>query len=254
MDEASDGLRAAKQRVRAEVAGSMPDDLAGASALLVARLEAVVGRTDRVITFSHLPDEPDLSSFVRPSMLLTRTPEEGWLTIHAADAQLERHRWGFLQPVAGCEEVDPEELGIPSGITAFAGHTRAFLKIQDGCDLRCSYCIIPSVRGDSRSLAPDLVLRRLSGLTESGYREIVFTGVNTGDYGRDLVPPVRLHDLLRRALQLPGIGRLRLNSLEPKTVTPEVIELLAGNRGRLARHLQPCILLVGFLGPQAQLA
>jgi 5-formyltetrahydrofolate cyclo-ligase len=112
MDEASDGLRAAKQRVRAEVAGSMPDDLAGASALLVARLEAVVGRTDRVITFSHLPDEPDLSSFVRPRMLLTRTPEEGWLTIHAADAQLERHRWGFLQPVAGCEEVDPEEVHV----------------------------------------------------------------------------------------------------------------------------------------------
>ncbi len=138
----------------------------------------------------------------------------------------------------------PNDLG-PFGATRACdspadpeGRTRAYLKIQDGCDLRCSYCIIPSVRGDSRSLIPDHVLRRLAEMTEHGYREIVFTGVNTGDYGRDLDPPLRLHDLLPRALRVAGVGRLRLNSLEPKTVTEGVIELLATHGGRLARHLQ----------------
>jgi threonylcarbamoyladenosine tRNA methylthiotransferase MtaB len=116
--------------------------------------------------------------------------------------------------------------------------TRAYLKVQDGCDLRCSYCVIPSVRGASRSLPPDEVLRRIGALSDAGYREIVFTGVNTGDYGKDLAPSLRLHDLLERALRVPGLGRLRLNSLEPRTVTRETIDLLAAGGGRLARHLQ----------------
>ena len=139
---------------------------------------------------------------------------------------------------------DPGESSLgPFGATAAcdpaAGdRTRAYLKIQDGCDLRCSYCIIPAVRGDSRSLPPGQVLERIAGLTASGYREIVFTGVNTGDYGRDLAPAVRLHDLLASALESPGIGRLRLNSLEPRTITNEVVGLLAASDGTLARHLQ----------------
>ncbi len=116
--------------------------------------------------------------------------------------------------------------------------TRAFLKIQDGCDLRCSYCIIPSVRGPSRSLTPDWIVRRIERLIEAGFREIVLTGVNTGDYGKDLDPPLRLRHLLERAVQVPGLGRIRLNSLEPKTVTGDLIECLASSSGRLAPHLQ----------------
>jgi threonylcarbamoyladenosine tRNA methylthiotransferase MtaB len=119
-----------------------------------------------------------------------------------------------------------------------AGRTRAYLKIQDGCDLRCSYCIIPAVRGDSRSVPPEQVLREIERLAGAGYREIVFTGVNTGDYGKDLDPPIRLHHLLDKALGVPGLGRLRLNSLEPKTVTTEVRACFVGSGGRLARHLQ----------------
>jgi threonylcarbamoyladenosine tRNA methylthiotransferase MtaB len=123
--------------------------------------------------------------------------------------------------------------------TATSGErTRAYLKIQDGCNLRCSYCIIPAVRGSSRSIPVDTVLREVDRLAAAGYREIVFTGVNTGDYGTDLSPSLRLHDLVREALRRPGLGRLRLNSLEPKTVSGEIIALLAGSDGRLARHLQ----------------
>ena len=116
--------------------------------------------------------------------------------------------------------------------------TRALLKVQDGCDLRCSYCVIPSVRGASRSVPPAEVLRRLRDLIDAGHREIVFTGVNTGDYGLDLDPPLPLHDLLRQAAAAPGLGRLRLNSLEPKTVTPGIIDILADGSSRVAPHLQ----------------
>ncbi|MBI4160868.1 MAG: radical SAM protein, partial [Acidobacteria bacterium] len=84
----------------------------------------------------------------------------------------------------------PEENSCAAGefpLPAFADRTRAFLKVQEGCDLRCSYCIIPAVRGRSRSLPPERMEDQVRRLADSGYREIVLTGVNTGDYGRDLV-------------------------------------------------------------------
>ena len=143
----------------------------------------------------------------------------------AAAAGEERHDLGPFGATTACD---------PAG----GDRTRAFLKIQEGCDLRCSYCIIPSVRGGARSLPADDVLGRLRDLTSSGYREVVFTGVNTGDWGRDLAPRIALHGLLHRALAQEGLGRVRLNSLEPRTVTPEVMRLMADSGGRLAPHLQ----------------
>ena len=119
----------------------------------------------------------------------------------------------------------------------FSDRTRAFLKIQEGCDLRCSYCIIPSVRGISRSVEPDQVFRKVALLAEAGFREIVFTGVNTGDYGKDLDPPTTLSALLCRASEIPGVGRLRLNSVEPRCVTEELAETLARSP-RIAPHVQ----------------
>src|SRR6266849_2345085 len=79
-------------------------------------------------------------------------------------------------------------------------HTRPTVKIQDGCNARCSFCVIPSVRGKSRSLSPETVLGEVHRLSDSGYREIVFSGINLGTYGRDLSPRVEFLGLLRRVL------------------------------------------------------
>ena len=119
----------------------------------------------------------------------------------------------------------------------FGDRTRAFLKIQEGCRLSCSYCIIPTVRGPSRSVAASEVRDVLAGLVSAGYREVVLTGVNSGDYGLDLDPPTDLARLLRQLLADCGPTRIRLNSLEPLTVSDEIIELMA-NEPRLAPHLQ----------------
>lgn len=137
----------------------------------------------------------------------------------------------------GMADIACIEEAFDASALHFGERTRAYLKVQEGCDLRCSYCIIPRLRGRSRSVPPDLLESALSGLIARGFQEIVLTGVNTGDYGKDLDPVMDLASLLERLLEVPGLGRLRLNSLEPRTVTDGIIRLLKESR-RLARHLQ----------------
>src|SRR6266446_6118377 len=114
-------------------------------------------------------------------------------------------------------------------------HTRPTLKIQDGCDSRCSYCVIPFVRGKSRSLPPDTVTQEIRRLSDSGYREIVLSGINLGTYGRDLSPRVEFEDLLRRILSETAVERLRISSIEPLDVTQDLVDLFAGT-DRMAQH------------------
>jgi threonylcarbamoyladenosine tRNA methylthiotransferase MtaB len=114
-------------------------------------------------------------------------------------------------------------------------HTRPTLKIQDGCNSRCSYCVIPFVRGKSRSLPPETVIHEINQLTASGVREIVLSGINLGTYGRDLSPRIAFGDLLRRILDETPVKRLRISSIEPMDVTSDLIDFFAAN-DRMARH------------------
>jgi len=118
----------------------------------------------------------------------------------------------------------------------FPGHTRAFLKIQDGCNAFCSYCIVPYARGRSRSLPPGDVLRRIAGLGGQGYREVVLTGIHLGCYGQDADPPAGLAALLRQVEARGLVDRLRISSIEPLEVTDELLALLAG-AARICPHL-----------------
>ena len=114
-------------------------------------------------------------------------------------------------------------------------HTRPTLKIQDGCDSRCSYCVIPFVRGKSRSLPPDAVIQEIRQLSATGFREIVLSGINLGTYGRDLSPRVEFEDLLRRILDETSVERLRISSIEPLDVTQDLVDLFAST-DRIAQH------------------
>jgi threonylcarbamoyladenosine tRNA methylthiotransferase MtaB len=117
-----------------------------------------------------------------------------------------------------------------------AGHTRPVLKIQDGCNKRCSYCVIPQVRGRSRSLAPRSVIEEIRKLCEGGAREVVLSGIDLGNYGRDLAPRAVLGELLRRILDETPAERLRVSSVEPMDITEELIAIFAAS-GRMARHI-----------------
>lgn len=119
-------------------------------------------------------------------------------------------------------------------ITEFTNHTRAFVKIQDGCNAFCSYCIIPYVRGGIRSKKPEDVIDEVTHLVDKGYKEIVLTGIHTGKYGLDI--NASLEELLEALVKIPGLYRLRLSSIEINEITPKIIKLLREN-DIMAKHL-----------------
>lgn len=114
-------------------------------------------------------------------------------------------------------------------INKIADHTRAFIKIQDGCNQFCSYCIIPYTRGRVRSRKPEEIMEEIKGLVDKGYREVVLTGIHLSSYGLDL-DGITLLDLMVKIDKIQGLERLRLGSLEPRIVTEEFTRTLAGLR------------------------
>ncbi|HXJ96035.1 MAG TPA: tRNA (N(6)-L-threonylcarbamoyladenosine(37)-C(2))-methylthiotransferase MtaB [Terriglobia bacterium] len=113
--------------------------------------------------------------------------------------------------------------------------TRPTLKVQDGCNARCAFCVIPFVRGASRSLSPDRVVSEVQELVRHGFKEVVLSGINLGSYGRDLGRSVSFQGLVERILEETSVARVRISSIEPMDVTPSLIRLVARER-RLADH------------------
>ena len=130
--------------------------------------------------------------------------------------------------------------GVPVlGTRTLPGHTRAFLKIQEGCNYSCTYCIIPTARGLSRSVTPREVLEQVRMLADAGYREIVLTGIHLGGYGQDLIPKVDLTALLEMISQSRLIPRVRLSSLDPREVPDRLVDLMAKS-DVICPHLHVC--------------
>ena len=119
-------------------------------------------------------------------------------------------------------------------ITNFPGRTRAFVKIQDGCDNFCSYCIIPFVRGKCRSKDKDKVIEEITALVNNGYKEVVLTGIHTGSYGRDL--DISFADLLNEIIKIKGLKRLRISSIEATELNEDVLNILK-NSNIIVDHL-----------------
>lgn len=132
----------------------------------------------------------------------------------------------------------PGEASRPPAVWSLdtaTGRTRPFLKIQDGCDAFCTYCIVPYARGRSRSTPLQAVLAGMERLTAQGFHEVVLTGIHIGFYGRDLEPRSSLLELLQRIAALEAPVRVRLSSIEPLELTDEIVTLVAGS-GRFCRH------------------
>ena len=118
---------------------------------------------------------------------------------------------------------------------SYSSRSRPHVKIQDGCNYFCSYCIVPLARGKSRSVEPKTILRQIKGFVESGFQEIVLTGIHLGSYGYDFDPQLKLSNLIKAILKETNIHRIRLSSLEVKEVDNELIELLQSER--ICRHI-----------------
>ena len=130
-----------------------------------------------------------------------------------------------------------EDLGLEfedMEIKSFSDKTRAFVKIQDGCENYCTYCIIPSVRGKCRSKKLDKVISEITDLVNNGYKEIVLTGIHTGHYGFDL--NVSFAELLREIVKIPNLYRLRISSIETTELNAEVLDVLK-NSNIICNHL-----------------
>lgn len=143
-------------------------------------------------------------------------------------ASLLPHLQSYLSNKQRIVDIAPHETGEqfePLKVSAFHGRTRAFLKIEDGCDRFCSYCIIPYARGRVRSKPLGDICGEVQDLAAHGYREVVLTGINLPAYGKDL--GLHLCDAVSAACAQPGIARVRLGSLEPELLTPDVIARMA---------------------------
>ena len=119
---------------------------------------------------------------------------------------------------------DPKSQFEDMYITNFPGRTRAFVKIQDGCENFCSYCIIPYVRGKCRSKDEDKVISEIKSLVNNGYQEVVLTGIHTGNYGVDL--DTNFAHLLKELIKIKGLKRLRISSIEATELTDEVLKVI----------------------------
>jgi threonylcarbamoyladenosine tRNA methylthiotransferase MtaB len=172
-------------------------------------------------------------------------------------AQIAPARWGALPGVArvvgNADKLKPESWqpgaatavsdvmtarGVtPHAVTEFKGRARALIEVQQGCDHRCTFCVIPFGRGPSRSAPMGEVARQLRAAVEAGYQEVVLTGVDIASYGPDLPGRPSLGQMLRRVLaQVPALPRLRLSSIDPAAIDEDLWRLLA-EEPRLMPHL-----------------
>src|SRR5260370_1351442 len=221
---------------------------------LIASLNPAASASAQESTVDSFPAVPDSANGFFPAAALAEPATDFFSAIAkdsestvpvSSDSTVPFHSFVGAPAAAGCAvssgkiltgDIFEQNVLLSAPFLGGEGnHTRPTLKIQDGCDSRCSYCVIPFVRGNSRSLPPDTVIQEIRQLSAAGYREIVLSGINLGTYGRDLSPRVEFEDLLRRILRETSVERLRISSIEPLDVTQDLVELFAGT-DRIAQH------------------
>ena len=189
-----------------------------------------------VVGNSHKPEIPRLIQEMGQEMAPVFSPvaRQGFVPLSMIGGEALTLERGAAKILTG-DILEQRTLLVAPVEGGEAGHTRPVLKIQDGCNKRCSYCVIPQVRGRSRSLAPRSVIEEIRKLCDGGAREVVLSGIDLGNYGRDLAPHAELGELLRRVLDETPVERLRVSSVEPMDVTEDLIAIFAASE-RMARH------------------
>ena len=176
-------------------------------------------RAEVVVTGCYATRSPDQVQALPNVVRVVRNHEKDWLVETTAQ------RFGTGPGACGA--------AIQPGV---AGRTAFTLRVQTGCEERCSYCIIPTTRGAGRSMVIADVVREVDRVAASGFKEIALTGVHLGSYGRDLTPAASLADLLHALDRCRADVTFRISSLEPMDCTPEIVRLVARSRGRFAPH------------------
>jgi threonylcarbamoyladenosine tRNA methylthiotransferase MtaB len=157
--------------------------------------------------------------------------------VHFLNDYLNKRSQGILidEPMVVVNKRFDDSVFYDTDIENFHNHTRAYLKIQDGCDFECSYCIIPTARGQSRSRSLTDTLRQAEKLAGNGYKEIVLTGVNIGYYGYSFGDREGFKILLKEMEKMEGLSRIRISSIEPNTVDEEIIDIIS-NSEKICPH------------------
>ncbi len=132
-------------------------------------------------------------------------------------------------------KIEEEKEFQDFGTVTYTEKTRAVIKVQDGCNNFCSYCIIPYAKGRVRSRKPESVIKEVKEIVKEGIKEVVITGIHVASYGKDFEDGTRLIDLLEQINKIEGLKRIRLGSLEPNLITPEFVERL-GNVDKICDH------------------
>jgi threonylcarbamoyladenosine tRNA methylthiotransferase MtaB len=182
------------------------------------------------VTGCYAQAAPDVIAAIPGVDLVLGNGEKACLLSYLAEARKNGGARVLVGDVADHRGMDEYGPGIDTD------RTRAFLKIQDGCNYHCSFCIVPEVRGPNRSQRPEAILGEIRRLHAAGFPEVVLTGVHLGTYGRDLSPPTSLAELCRRIAALPEAPRFRLSSLDPHEVKADLLRVLAASP-RFCRHL-----------------
>jgi threonylcarbamoyladenosine tRNA methylthiotransferase MtaB len=142
---------------------------------------------------------------------------------------LEQARPAALAPEVHVDGIATARALPPAPLGRAPGRSRAVVKLQDGCQHRCAFCVVPRARGASRSREVADVLGQARGLVEAGHPELVLTGIDLGHYGADLFPRASLAALLRAMVEIPGLRWIRMSSLLPAYFTPELLEVVTGS-------------------------
>lgn len=196
-------------------------DRADSESLRLARRARRLNRAARVIVTGCLAQ-------ASPN-LLAREPAIDAIVGLGRPGDLERAALESPAPRVMVSNLRKEKAPIELGAVTLEGHTRAFLKVQEGCNQFCSFCIVPFSRGLSRSVEPRRIIEALDSLHVQGFKEVVLTGVHLGGYGKDLDPPLTLELLLEMLEERSALPRLRLSSLDPEELSDQVIEIVAAS-------------------------